>query len=228
MRPEQVPAEAVALLPGDRRQYVQQQVRALIQRIQAFLFKTDGDSKLPQPPDRFDAFFDVARKARDRLYQDQVDLSRLAILQQPLEPLPLFQAPARSAPVAVDARQFHLGIVQYPPLIVRLLQRIGRTLLLRERAHAAVDRHPSLRGPAARAVAPPCSPLHAFTSPNASLLRASAPLGLKKAQSVADWAQDVDKVNRLAERWESPQAKEAVLASKGAYMDVSDRRMQVG
>ena len=38
---------------------------------------------------------------------------------------------------------------------------------------------------------------------------------------------DIDSVGSGAERRESPQAKEAVLASKGAYMDVSDRGMQV-
>ena len=103
-------------------------MRIIVQGVDCFRLKQHADFLLRQLADDAQAVHHITGKARDILYNDQVDFSGIRICQHLIKPIPMLHGSAGFSFVCVDLHQHPLRMLRHQFFIVLLLQFKGRGL----------------------------------------------------------------------------------------------------
>ena len=103
----------------------QSHVRIIVQGVDCFRLEQHADLLLRQLADDAQAVHHITGKARDILYNDQVDFSGIRICQHLIEPIPMLHGGAGFSFVCVDLHQHPLRMLCHQFLVILLLQLKG-------------------------------------------------------------------------------------------------------
>ena len=124
-----------------------QQLAGHLGGIDALLLKADPDPQVPQLPDRHQALTGVSREPCGGFRQDLVDAASAAVLQEPLEVIPLLRGGPGDPLIRIYVHKLPFRVAGDEFCVVGILRGKGVDLVLRVGTDAGVSGHTQFPGP---------------------------------------------------------------------------------